>query len=78
MAEHEHVRHQEVAPSYEPAWPPVTWLAFLACGFVAAIALAVVIIASGGEIFAVGLSLFGAAVMAVGALLGFGPLRRVK
>ncbi len=77
MAEHEHVQRQEMPAAYEPAWPPVIWLAFLACGFAAAIALAVVIWATGGEIFAIGLAVFGAAVMAIGALLGFGPLRRV-
>jgi len=78
MAEHDHVHQQAVPSSFEPAWPPVIWLAFLGCGFVAAIALAAIILASGGELFAVGLSLFGAAVMAVGAILGFGPLRRVE
>jgi len=77
MAEHEHVhRHDPGAPSV-PAWPPVIWLAFLACGFVAAVALAVLILVMGGELFAVGLAVFAAAVMAIGALLGFGPMRRV-
>lgn len=77
MADHEHVHRQEMVSGYAPAWPPRIWLAFLACGFIAAIALAVIILASGGEPFAVGLALFGAVVMAIGALLGFGPLRRV-
>lgn len=77
MADHEHVHRQEMARDSGPAWPPVIWLGFLAVGFAAAIALAVVILATGGEPFAVGLALFGAVVMAIGALLGFGPLRRV-
>jgi hypothetical protein len=66
-----------MVPGYAPVWPPVLWLGFLACGFAAAIALAVIILVTGGELFAVGLALYGAAVMAIGALLGFGPLRRV-
>lgn len=77
MAEHEHVHRQELVADSAPAWPPVIWLAFLACGFIAAVALAVVILATGGEPFAVGLALFAAAAMAIGALLGFGPMRRV-
>lgn len=58
-------------------WQPLGTLILLACGFVAAIALAIVIAATGGEPFAIGLAIFGAVVMAAGALLGFGPLRRV-
>jgi hypothetical protein len=77
MAEHEHVHRQEMVPDYAPTWPPTIWLGFLACGFIAAIALAIIILAGGGELFAVGLALFGALVMAIGAVLGFGPLRRV-
>lgn len=56
---------------------PLGTLALLACGFVAAIALAIVILATGGELFAVGLAVFGAIVMAAGAVIGFGPGRRV-
>ena len=52
-------------------------LVLLACGFAAAVALAVVIAATGGEPFAIGLAVFGALIMAIGAALGFGPLRRV-
>ena len=58
-------------------WLPRGTLLLLACGFLAAIALAIVIAVTGGEVFAVGLAVFGALVMAVGAALGFGPLRRV-
>lgn len=61
----------------DDTWMPVGTLALLACGFVAAIALAIVIAATGGELFAIGLSIFGAVVMAIGFLIGFGPLRRV-
>jgi len=78
MADHPPAQRSEPSSPFEPAWPPVLWLGFLACGFIAAIALAVIILVSGGEPFAVGLSIFGAVAMAVGALLGFGPLRRVQ
>ncbi len=60
----------------EEVWTPTGTLLLLACGFVAAIALAIVVYATGGELFAVGLAVFGAVVMAIGALIGFGPLRR--
>jgi hypothetical protein len=61
----------------EEVWVPTGTLALLGVGFVAAIALAIVVAVTTSEIFAVGLAIFGALVMAVGALLGFGPLRRV-
>lgn len=77
MAAHEHVPGEEMVPDYAPAWPPRLWLGFLACGFVASIALAIYIAILGEEPFAIGLAVFGALVMAIGALLGFGPLRRV-
>lgn len=70
---------REPAPAgvSEPeVWLPLGTLALLACGFVAAIALAIVVWATGGELFAVGLAIFGAVVMAVGALIGFGPGRQ--
>jgi hypothetical protein len=61
----------------EEVWAPAGTLALLGIGFLAAIALAIVVALTTTETFAVGLAIFGAVVMAVGFLLGFGPLRRV-
>ena len=77
MAEHEHAHREQPLPADAPAWPPRLWLGLLACGVVASIALAVYIAILGEEPFAIGLAVFGAVVMVIGALLGFGPLRRV-
>lgn len=77
MTEHDRVHRDELLPPDAPAWPPTVWLGLLACGVVAAIALAIYIAILGEEPFAIGLALFGAIVMVIGALLGFGPLRRV-
>jgi hypothetical protein len=77
MADHHDVHRAETLPSDAPAWPPRLWLGLLACGVVASIALAIYIAMVGEEPFAIGLAVFGAVVMLIGALLGFGPLRRV-
>lgn len=68
MEEHPHV--------VEERWVPRFSLLILAAFFVAAVLLGVILLVTGAEPFAVGLSFFGALVMAVGAFLGFGPSSR--
>lgn len=57
---------------------PSFYLYLLGLGVVLSIGLGIYILILGEEIFAVGLAFFGAAVMAAGALIGFGPLRRIE
>lgn len=70
---------REPAPAgiSEEVWVPTGTLALLGVGFVAAVALAIVVAVTTSETFAVFLAIFGAIVMAIGALIGFGPLRRI-
>ena len=72
MSEPAAERHEMVRRS-APRWVPTYSLTILGIFFVAAIALAVMLVAGREEPFAIGLAVFGAVVMAAAALLGFGP-----